>query len=48
MDKIATDLPATPEVSVLDSVKTTKYLWNGKIYIKQGNKLYDITGIRVR
>ena len=48
MDKIATDLPATPEVSVLDSVKTTKYLWNGKIYIKQGNKVYDITGIRVR
>lgn len=48
MDKIATDLPATPEVSVLDSLKTTKYLWNGKIYIKQGNKVYDITGIRVR
>ena len=48
MDKTATPVETVPEVSLLDSVRTVKYYWNGKIYIKSGEKLYDITGIRVK
>ena len=28
--------------------KPTKYLWNGKIYIQQGNSTYDISGKQVK
>ena len=48
MDKTATSVETAPNISIVDSVKVVKYMWNGKIYIKQGNKLYDITGIRVK
>jgi hypothetical protein len=48
MDKTATSAPATPEVSLIDSVKTVKYLWNGRIYIQRGEKVYDITGFRAK
>ena len=48
MDKTATSVETAPNMSIVDSVKVVKYMWNGKIYIKQGNKLYDITGIRVK
>ena len=48
MDKTATSIPATPEVSLIDSVKTVKYLWNGRIYIQRGEKVYDITGFRAK
>lgn len=48
MDKTATSVETTPNTSIVDSMKVVKYMWNGKIYIKQGNKVYDITGIRVK
>lgn len=48
MDKTTTSVETTPNTSIVDSMKVVKYMWNGKIYIKQGNKVYDITGIRVK
>ena len=45
MDKVSTSL-AYPMLK--DSLQTTKYLWNGQIYIKRGNEVYDLTGMRVR
>lgn len=48
MDKAATAAPATPEISLLDSLKTVKYFWNGRIYIQRGEKVYDITGFRAK
>lgn len=44
-DKVSTSI-AYPTLS--DSLQTTKYLWNGQIYIKRGNEVYDLTGARVR
>ena len=48
MDKTATSVETVPEVSLMDSVKAVKYLWNGKIYIQRDGKVYDITGFRAR
>ena len=45
MDKVSTSI-AYPMLK--DSLQTTKYLWDGKIYIKRGNEVYDLTGARVR
>lgn len=44
-DKVSTSV-AYPMLK--DSLQTTKYLWNGQIYIKRGNEVYDLTGARVR
>ena len=44
-DKVSTSI-AYPMLK--DSLQTTKYLWNGQIYIKRGNEVYDLTGMRVR
>lgn len=48
MDKTATSVETVPEVSLMDSVKAVKYLWNGNIYIQRDGKVYDITGFRAR
>ena len=48
MDKTATYVEIVPEVSLMDSVKAVKYLWNGRIYIQRDGKVYDITGFRAR
>ena len=48
MDKTATSVETVPEVSLMDSVKAVKYLWNGRIYIQRDGKVYDITGFRAR
>lgn len=45
MDKVSTSLPYP---MLKDSLQTTKYLWNGQIYIKRGNEVYDLTGARVK
>ncbi len=39
---------APPNISLLDSIQPTKYMWNGQIYIQRGNEVYDLTGMRVR
>ena len=44
-DKVSTSV-AYPMLK--DSLQTTKYLWNGQIYIKRGNEVYDLSGMRVR
>lgn len=44
-DKVSTSL-AYPMLK--DSLQTTKYLWNGQIYIKRGNEVYDLTGAKVK
>ena len=48
MDKTATSVETVPEVSLMDSVKAVKYLWDGRIYIQRDGKVYDITGFRAR
>ena len=48
IEKAPTAVPTTPEVMLLDSTKAIKYLWNGKIYIQRGDKVYDITGFRAK
>ena len=48
MDKTATSIETVPEVSMIDSAKAVKYLWNGRIYIQRDGKVYDITGFRAR
>jgi hypothetical protein len=48
MGKTATSIEAVPEVSLIDSMKAVKYLWNGRIYIQRDGKVYDITGFRAR
>lgn len=45
MDKVSTSV-AYPMLK--DSLQTTKYLWNGQIYIQRGNEVYDLSGARVR
>ena len=45
MDKVSTSL-AYPMLK--DSLQTTKYLWNGQIYIQRGNEVYDLSGARVK
>jgi hypothetical protein len=42
---VATSLP---NASLLDSIQTTKYIWNGQIYIKCGNQVYNLSGARVK
>lgn len=44
-DKVSTSI-AYPTLS--DSLQTTKYLWNGQIYIKRGDEIYDLSGARVK
>ena len=44
-EKVTTSIPM---VNIADSLKVTKYLWNGQIYIQRGNEVYDLTGMRVR
>ena len=44
-DKVSTSLPYP---MLKDSLQTTKYLWNGQIYIKRGNEVYDLTGAKVK
>lgn len=39
---------STPMVNIADSLKVTKYLWDGKIYIQRGNEVYDLSGARVK
>lgn len=39
---------STPMVNIADSLKVTKYLWNGQIYIQRGNEVYDLSGARVK
>lgn len=48
MDKTETSVETVPDVSLMDSVKAVKYLWNGRIYIQRDGKVYDITGFRAR
>ena len=48
MDKTVTSVETVPEVSLMDSVKAVKYLWDGRIYIQRDGKVYDITGFRAR
>ena len=43
-DKIVTSVPTFS----IDTLKPTKYLWNGKIYIQRGNNVYDLSGNCVR
>lgn len=46
--KIQLRLPEKTVTSVptfsLDTLKPTKYLWNGRIYIQRGNNVYDLSG----
>ena len=44
-EKVTTSIPM---VNIADSLKVTKYLWNGKIYIQKGNQVYDLSGARVK
>lgn len=44
-EKVTTSIPM---VNIADSLKVTKYLWNGQIYIQRGNEVYDLSGARVR
>jgi hypothetical protein len=44
-EKVTTSIPM---VSLADSLKVTKYLWNGQIYIQRGNEVYDLSGARVK
>lgn len=39
---------STPMVNIADSLKVTKYLWDGQIYIQRGNEVYDLSGARVK
>ena len=39
---------ATPNISLLDSIQPTKYMWNGQIYIQRGNEVYNLSGARVK
>ena len=39
---------ATPNISLLDSVQPTKYMWNGQIYIQRGNDVYNLSGAKVK
>lgn len=39
---------ATPNISLLDSIQPTKYMWNGQIYIQRGNDVYNLSGARVK
>ncbi len=39
-DKTVTSVPTFS----IDTLKPTKYLWNGKIYIQRGNNVYDLSG----
>lgn len=48
MGKTATSIEAVPEVSLIDSTKAVKYMWDSRIYIKRDGMVYDITGSRVR
>jgi hypothetical protein len=46
--KIVLRLPEKTVTSVptfsIDTLKPTKYLWNGQIYIQRGNNVYDLSG----
>lgn len=46
--KIQLRLPEKTVTSVptfsIDTLKPTKYLWNGQIYIQRGNNVYDLSG----
>ena len=46
--KIQLRLPEKTVTSVptfsIDTLKPTKYLWNGRIYIQRGNNVYDLSG----
>ena len=44
-EKVTTSIPM---ISLADSLKVTKYLWNGQIYIQRGNEVYDLSGARVK
>ena len=44
-EKVTTSIPM---VNIADSLKVTKYLWNGQIYIQRGNEVYDLSGVRVK
>lgn len=44
-EKVTTSIPM---VNIADSLKVTKYLWNGQIYIQRGNQVYDLSGARVK
>ena len=44
-EKVTTSIPM---VNLADSLKVTKYLWNGQIYIQRGNEVYDLSGVRVK
>ena len=44
-EKVTTSIPM---VNIADSLKVTKYLWNGQIYIQRGNEVYDLSGARVK
>jgi hypothetical protein len=50
--KIQLRLPEKTVTSVptfgMDTIKPTKYFWNGKIYIQRGNNVYDLSGNCVR
>ena len=39
---------ATPNISLLDSIQPTKYMWNGQIYIQSGNDVYNLSGAKVK
>lgn len=39
---------ATPNISLLDSIQPTKYMWNGQIYIQRGNDVYNLSGAKVK
>jgi hypothetical protein len=45
-DKAPTDVPVVPMMT--DTMKVTKYLWNGNIYIQKGGLVYDISGSRIK
>lgn len=44
-EKVTTSIPM---INLADSLKVTKYLWNGQIYIQRGNEVYDLSGARVK
>ena len=50
--KIELRLPEKTVTSIptfsIDTIKPTKYLWDGKIYIQRGNNVYDLSGNCVR
>ena len=39
---------ATPNISLLDSIQPTKYMWKGQIYIQRGNDVYNLSGAKVK